>query len=78
MAMRISVPQGLAYLRLTSGTTSERKSVVIDAATALKRIESANAALRIGPEDRVLCLLPMVDHFVVSILLHLRYGATVL
>ena len=39
---------------------------------------AANRALRIGPEDRVLWLLPMAHHFVVSILLYLRYGAAIL
>jgi long-chain acyl-CoA synthetase len=34
--------------------------------------------LRIGPEDRVLWLLPMAHHFVVSILLYLRQGASIL
>ena len=35
-------------------------------------------ALAIGPDDRILWLLPMAHHFVVSILLYLRYGATIL
>ena len=69
---------GPAYLRFTSGTTSERKGVVIGHARILERLEAANRRLAIGPEDRVLWLLPMAHHFVVSILLYLRYGATIL
>lgn len=67
-----------AYLRFTSGTTSERKGVVLGHETITARLAAANRALRIGPEDRVLWLLPMAHHFVVSILLYLRYGATIL
>ncbi|MFN2426361.1 MAG: class I adenylate-forming enzyme family protein [Candidatus Binatia bacterium] len=69
---------GPAYLRFTSGTTSERKGVVIGHARILERLEAANRGLGIGPADRVLWLLPMAHHFVVSILLYLRYGATIL
>ena len=69
---------GPAYLRFTSGTTSERKGVVIGHARILERLDAANRGLAIGPGDRVLWLLPMAHHFVVSILLYLRYGATIL
>lgn len=69
---------GPAYLRFTSGTTSERKGVVIGHARILERLEAANRGLGITPADRVLWLLPMAHHFVVSILLYLRYGATIL
>lgn len=69
---------GPAYLRFTSGTTSERKGVVIGHARILERLEAANRGLAIGADDRVLWLLPMAHHFVVSILLYLRYGATIL
>jgi len=67
-----------AYLRFTSGTTSRRKGVILghDAITA--RLDRAAEGLRIGPDDRILWLLPMAHHFVVSILLYLRSGATVL
>ena len=67
-----------AYLRFTSGTTNERKGVVLSHARIAERLEGANQALGIGPEDRILWLLPMAHHFVVSILLYLRFGATVL
>jgi long-chain acyl-CoA synthetase len=66
------------YLRFTSGTTSRRKGVVLGHATVQARLDAANAALRVGPADVVLWLLPMAHHFVVSILLYLREGATIL
>jgi long-chain acyl-CoA synthetase len=69
---------GPAYLRFTSGTTSERKGVVIGHARILERLDAANRGLAITPDDRVLWLLPMAHHFVVSILLYLRFGATIL
>ena len=67
-----------AYLRFTSGTTSRRKGVILGHDTLLARLAAANRALCIGPPDRVLWLLPMAHHFVVSILLYLRYGAAIL
>ena len=67
-----------AYLRFTSGTTSERKGVVLSHARIAERLEAANQGLGITPDDRILWLLPMAHHFVVSILLYLRFGATVL
>jgi len=66
-----------AYLRFTSGTTDTRKGVVIGHRRIAERLAAANATLAIGPADRVLWLLPMAHHFVVSILLYLRAGATI-
>jgi long-chain acyl-CoA synthetase len=67
-----------AYLRFTSGTTNQRKGVLIGHAAILARLAGANRALKIGPQDRIMWMLPMAHHFVVSILLYLRYGATIL
>ncbi len=67
-----------AYLRFTSGTTSERKGVVISHARILERLTAANRGMEISADDRVMWLLPMAHHFVVSILLYLRNGATIL
>ena len=67
-----------AYLRYTSGTTSRRKGVILGHATILARLAAANRALAIRPADRVMWLLPMAHHFVVSILLYLSEGASVL
>jgi len=67
-----------AYIRFTSGTTNERKGVIIGHQAILDRLANANQALKIGPGDRIMWMLPMAHHFVVSILLYLRYGATIL
>ncbi len=67
-----------AYLRFTSGTTNTRKGVVLGHDGIATRLDRANSVLGIGPSDRILWLLPMAHHFVVSILLYLRAGATVL
>ena len=67
-----------AYLRFTSGTTSRRKGVLLGHDAIQRRLSAANRALAIGPRDRVMWLLPMAHHFVVSILLYLREGASIL
>jgi long-chain acyl-CoA synthetase len=67
-----------AYLRFTSGTTYRRKGVILGHRAILERLAAANRGLGIGPQDRILWLLPLAHHFVVSILLYLRAGATVL
>ncbi len=65
-----------AFIRFTSGTTGNSKGVVLSHQTIEERIHAANEALRIGPEDRVLWLLPMAYHFAVSIVSYLTFGAT--
>lgn len=67
-----------AYLRFTSGTTARHKGVVIGHDAILARLAHANVGLGITPDDRIMWLLPMAHHFVVSILLYLRCGATIL
>lgn len=67
-----------AYLRFTSGTTSERKGVILSHPRIAERLDAANQGLGIGPGDGILWLLPMAHHFVVSILLYLRSGASIL
>ena len=52
--------------------------MILGHAAILARLDAANRGLGIGPADRVLWLLPMAHHFVVSILLYLRRGATIL
>jgi acyl-coenzyme A synthetase/AMP-(fatty) acid ligase len=65
-----------AYVRFTSGTTGPRKGVLLGHNTILDRLTVADAVLKISPQDRVWFRLPMADHFVVSILLYLSRGAT--
>jgi len=67
-----------AYMRFTSGTTHLRKGVIVGAESVAQRLENANRSLEIAPGDRILWLLPMAHHFLVSILLYLRFGATIL
>jgi long-chain acyl-CoA synthetase len=66
-----------AYIRFTSGTTGPRKGVLLGHHSILDRLAIADKVLRIIPQDRVWFRLPMADHFVVSILLYLSRGASV-
>lgn len=68
----------IAFIRFTSGTTSSRKGVVLCHETIRDRIIAANKALRIGPEDRVMWCLPMSHHFLITIVLYLSQGATII
>jgi long-chain acyl-CoA synthetase len=64
-----------AFIRFSSGTTGRSKGIVLSHAKLRDRIVAANAALEIGPSDRVLWMLPMAHHFAVSIVLYLYHGA---
>ncbi len=64
-----------AFIRFSSGTTGRSKGVVLSHQKLRERIIAANAALEIGPGDRVLWMLPMAHHFAVSIILYLYHGA---
>lgn len=64
-----------AFIRFSSGTTGRSKGVVLSHQKLRERIVAANAALEIGPSDRVLWMLPMAHHFAVSIVLYLYHGA---
>lgn len=66
-----------AFVRFSSGTTSESKGIVLSHRTILERTEAANHGLKITSSDRVLWVLSMSFHFVVTILLFLRNGATI-
>lgn len=66
----------VAFVRFSSGTTGRSKGVVLSHASLLERVTAANRGLRIGPEDRVVWMLPMAHHFAVSIILYLLHGAT--
>jgi long-chain acyl-CoA synthetase len=67
-----------AYIRFTSGTTGTRKGVLLGHATILERLAAADEVLKITPADRIWFRLPMADHFVVSVLLYLSRGATLI
>ncbi len=65
-----------ALIRFSSGTTGQRKGVVLSHETLLSRVIACNAGLAIGAGDRVVWTLPMAHHFAVSIILYLLHGAT--
>lgn len=67
----------LAFIRFTSGTTSARKGVALSHETIRDRIAIANNALGISASDTVIWTLPMSHHFLVTIVLYLAHGATV-
>jgi long-chain acyl-CoA synthetase len=67
----------LAFIRFTSGTTSARKGVALSHETIRDRVLSANKAFQIGPDDTVMWCLPMAHHFLITIVLYLSVGATV-
>lgn len=66
-----------AFIRFSSGTTGECKGVLLSHETILDRTSAADKGLAVTHEDTVLWVLSMSYHFVVSILLFLRRGATI-
>lgn len=66
-----------AFIRFTSGTTGKSKGVIISHQSAIERVEAANKILQLGPGSTVVWVLPMAYHFVVSILLYVRFGAAI-
>ena len=66
-----------AFIRFSSGTTGASKGVVLSHETIVERTDAANKALNITANDRVIWVLSMSYHFVVSILLFLRRAATI-
>ncbi|MCC6258171.1 MAG: AMP-binding protein, partial [Chitinophagaceae bacterium] len=66
-----------AFIRFTSGTTGKSKGVVVSHQSVIERIEAANLGLLLGPNDAVVWVLPMAYHFIVSIVLYIRFGAAI-
>lgn len=66
-----------AFIRFSSGTTGASKGVVLSHEAIIERTDAADKGLKITSEDNVLWVLSMSFHFVVTILLFLRRGATI-
>ncbi len=67
-----------AFIRFSSGTTGARKGVIISHEAIIQRTGAADKGLRVTRDDTILWVLSMSFHFVVTILLFLRRGATVI
>jgi long-chain acyl-CoA synthetase len=67
-----------AFIRFSSGTTGASKGVLLSHETIVARTDAADQGLRITDRDVVVWVLSMSFHFVVTILLYLRRGATLL
>ncbi len=66
-----------AFIRFTSGTTGKSKGVIVSHQSVLDRIDAANKGLELGPGDTVIWILPMAYHFMVSVILYVRFGAAI-
>ena len=66
-----------AFIRFTSGTTGKSKGVIVSHQSVLERINGANQGLELGPSDTVIWVLPMAYHFIVSIILYVKFGAAI-
>ncbi|MCF6175193.1 MAG: acyl--CoA ligase [Victivallaceae bacterium] len=66
-----------AFIRFSSGTTGQSKGVVLSHRAIIERTAAANKRLKITADDRVLWVLDMSFHFVVTILLFLRNRASI-
>ncbi len=66
-----------ALIRYTSGTTGASKGVILSHEGIIDRTEATNKALQLGSDDVICWVLSMAYHFVVSIVLYLRYGSAI-
>jgi long-chain acyl-CoA synthetase len=66
-----------AFIRFSSGTTGTSKGVVLSHEAIIDRTDAADKGMQITSDDTVLWVLSMSYHFVVTILLFLRRGATI-
>jgi long-chain acyl-CoA synthetase len=83
LARDVEGPAGLgrlnpAFIRFTSGTTADRKGVVLSHEATAARVEAADRVLRFTEDDRILWVLPLAYHFAVTLVAYLRAGAHVL
>ncbi|HMK03619.1 MAG TPA: class I adenylate-forming enzyme family protein [Ferruginibacter sp.] len=66
-----------AFMRFTSGTTGKSKGVIVSHRSVIERIDGANKGLELGPTDTVIWVLPMAYHFMVSIVLYIKFGTAI-
>lgn len=66
-----------AFVRFTSGTTSQNKGVVLSHKAIFDRISAANEVLQVDQDDTIMWCLPMAHHFVVTIIRYLWCGASI-
>ncbi len=67
-----------AFIRYTSGTTGSSKGVVLSHSRIQERVNATQALLNFTPDDTVLWVLPMAFHFLVTILVYIRYGVQII
>jgi acyl-CoA synthetase (AMP-forming)/AMP-acid ligase II len=67
-----------AFIRFTSGTTADRKGVVLSHAATAARVAAADRVLRFTADDRILWVLPLAYHFAVTIVAYVRAGSHIL
>lgn len=71
-------PHDLAALMFTSGSTGKPRGVMVSHRNIIANTDSIIAALSLGSDDRIMCVLPFHYCFGTSLLhTHLRCGATV-
>jgi long-chain acyl-CoA synthetase len=73
----LPAPLRAAFIRFSSGTTGGSKGVILSHKTIIERTAAADRVLQINPDDKILWVLDMSFHFVVTILLFLRRRATI-
>lgn len=74
---RSEIYKDAAFIRFSSGTTGTSKGVMLTHRAIIERTDAADKGLRITDNDVVIWVLSMCYHFVVTILLFLRRGASV-
>lgn len=66
-----------AFIRFTSGTTGKSKGVIVSHRSVIERINAANNGLQLGSSDTVIWVLPMAYHFMVSVVLYVKFGTAI-
>lgn len=66
-----------AFIRFTSGTTGASKGVLVSHQAVDARTAAARTALGLESGDTVVWVLPMAYHFIVSLVMYVRYGITI-